>query len=129
MSMIKDMKTYLVARGVSLPIYLGSIPADETECAGLYRYAGKAPHKEAGIECIGLQVRTRAQSYEDALAAINLISSMLGSIGDEETGGDAVNIDGTKYARVYPMQSAYSLGSDEAGVWEIVQNFEVNVIE
>jgi len=128
MSMIKDMKTYLVAGGVSVPIYLGSIPAEETECAGLYRYAGKPPHKEAGIERIGLQVRSRAQSYEAALSAINMISGMLCSIGDEETGGDAVDIDGTKYARVYPVQSAYSLGSDASGVWELVQNFEVSLI-
>ena len=129
MSMIKDMKTYLVAKGVSVPIYLGSIPAGETECAGLYRYAGKAPLKGAGIERIGLQVRSRSASYEGALSYIKLISLLLNEIGDEETGGDILDIDGAKYARVCAVQSTYSLGSDEAGIWEMVQNFEVNALD
>ena len=65
-------------------------------------------------------------NYEEATADIKLVSSLLCGIGAEEAGGDAVALDGTKYARVYEAQSAYSLGSDEAGMYEMVQNFEVS---
>ncbi len=129
MSMIKDMKTYMVAKGVSVPIYLGSIPTDSTECLGLFRYAGKAPHKEAGVERIGLQVRSRAQEYEEALSNIIMAAAFLSEIGDEETDGGILDIDGAKYARVYPAQGAYSLGSDEDGTYELVQNFEVSALK
>ena len=128
MSMIKDIKTYLTNKGISTPIFLGSIPEGETDCIGLYRYAGKPPLKEAGIERVGLQVRCRAGKYEDAIANCKMVCSSLWEIGDEETIGDLVEIDGIKYARVHPKQSAYSLGSDVDGVCEVVQNFEVDYL-
>ena len=88
-----------------------------------------APHKEAGVERIGLQVRSRAQEYEEALSNIIMAAAFLSEIGDEETDGGILDIDGAKYARVYPAQGAYSLGSNEADTYELVQNFEVSALK
>ena len=128
MSMIKDMKTYLVSKGVSTPIFLGSIPDGEAECIGLYRYAGKAPLNDAQIERAGMQVRSRHVSYEEAIANARLICGMLWEIGDEVRGsGEMTEIDGTKYARVLPVQSAVALGAESNDYVEVVQSFEVDI--
>lgn len=124
MSMIKDIKTYLISQGVSTPIFLGQIPEGETECIGLYRYAGKPRLKEAGIERCGLQVRCRAANYEDAYDMSKLICTLLNSIGDEEINGDALVIDGVKYFRVYSVSS--HIINENDGYVETVENYIVN---
>ncbi|MEX1376500.1 MAG: minor capsid protein [Eubacteriales bacterium] len=128
MSMIKDMKTYLVSKGVSTPIFLGSIPDGETECIGLYRYAGKAPLYDAKMDRAGMQVRCRHENYEEATANARLVCSMLWEIGDEANeSGEMKEIDGTKYARVLPVQSAAPLATEGEYV-EVVQSFEVDIV-
>ena len=123
MSMIKDMKTYLISKGVSVPIYLGSIPEGNVECIGLYRYSGQAVLKEADIERIGLQVKCLSADYEEAHQNANLVQNLLWQIGDEDECGDLLDIDGTKYVRVIPKQSGECVKNDE--YVEMVQNFIV----
>lgn len=113
MSMIKDIKTYLVANGVSTPIYLGHVPEGESECIGLYRYSGKSRLKDAGIERCGLQVRCRAANYEDSYDMARFVNTLLSNIGDEDNDGDAVVIDEAKYFRVYANQSHLVNENDE----------------
>ena len=125
MSMIKDVKTLLISKGVSTTIYLGLIPDSTAECIGLYRYAGQPPILPADIERIGLQVRCRAETYEEALLNSKLVCSILSEVGDEDTDGGVIEIDGTKYIRIVPMQSGFSSGGDGETYEEIVQNFGV----
>jgi len=121
--MIRDIKTYLIANGVSTPVFLGHIPEGEIECIGLYRYAGKPPLKEADIERCGLQVRCRAKEYEDAHDRARFICTLLSSIGDEGIDGDAAVIDGMKYFRVHSVNS-HNINENDEYV-ETVQNFTV----
>jgi hypothetical protein len=124
MSMIKDIKTYLISQGVTTPIFLGHIPEGETQCIGLYRYAGKTKLKEAGIERCGLQARCRAANYEDAYDTAKLICTLLNGIGDDEIDGDAVVIDGVKYFRVYSV-SKHTVNRND-GYVETAENYIVN---
>jgi len=126
MSMIKDIKTYLISQGVSTPIFLGHVPEETQECIGLYRYAGKPPLKEADIDRCGLQIRCRAESYEEAYDTARLVCMLLSSVGDEDIDGDAVVIDGTKYYRVHSMQSMQINENDL--YTETMQNFAVYMV-
>lgn len=125
MSMIGDIRQYLMSTGVTIPMILSHMP-DEGECVALYQYAGKGQMILAGLEQPGLQVKARYSDYETAMDAVAQIANIIVQIGDEYSDMDgSETINGKIYHRVLPVASAFSLGWNENEQVEIVQNFYV----
>ena len=127
MSMIKDIKTHMVDQGLSVPVSLACLPPKPDDVIALYQYDGQSPLISAGIERPGIQVRSRSPDYEAAMANIKAVADILRRVGHNEDGDDAsVDINGTLYHRIIPVQSAFEFGKDENDRHVIVQNFYVN---
>lgn len=126
MSLVKDIKSYLVSKGISTPIYLGEIPDSPDEVIGLFQYAGQGPLVGADIERPGLQVRVRG-SYETAITNIYAISEILSEVGNEVNGTlpEGITIDSTLYLRIASVQSPFPLAYDSKERKEFVQNFYI----
>ncbi len=127
MGMIADLKEYLIGQGVDTPIFLAQMPSTPDECLTLFQYAGQERMLEAGLDVPGLQVRSRAVDYETALANLSRATNILADIGNEFKGVnvEGVVIDGVRYLRVVPSQSAFPMGLDQNQRHELVQNFYV----
>jgi|GEM_PF-6864552 len=129
MSVMKGVKTYLISKGVSVPVFIDNIPEGETECIGLYRYWGQSSLNKAGIERVGLQVRCRSESYEEAIATAKFICSILWEIGDDiNKNGDVLDIDGIKYLWAYPKQNAYQSNKENSKFVEVLQSYGLNLL-
>ena len=126
MSMVRNIKTYLISKGVCEHVFLGSMPDDETECIAICKNKGQSLLYDAGIKRTGLKIRCRSSNYEDAAANMRLVCSMLWEIGNKENDyGSILDIDGTKYIKLCPVQSAYCCECDKNGEYELVQDFDV----
>jgi hypothetical protein len=128
MSMVKDIKKYLTDEGINMTVYIASMPNGPDDCVCLYQYAGKPPDTAAQLQRPGLNIKSRSVDYETALTNIETIADKLCQIGDEISGDypEGKEINGTLYLGIYQNQSAFPLGRDENGRFEIVQNFSIN---
>ena len=124
MSMITDVKQYLTDEGITETIYLGYMPV--AGGTALLQVEGETPLISAELERPGLQVQAQNADYETAMASVESIGEVLNQLGNEHKDmGDAVTINGTMYLRILPKGSAESLGKNDNGQFEIVQNFIV----
>lgn len=127
MSMIKDIKTHMVDRGLTTSVHLTGLPPNPDTVIALFQYDGQTPLIDADIERPGLQVRSRSPDYETAMSNIKQVADILNTVGYDEDGNDEpTRINGTLYHRVIPVQSAFEFGLDENGRHIIVQNFYIN---
>lgn len=102
-----EIKQYLEANNITLPISIGSLKDDNS--IGLFATAGQEPifyFDKGYIEKAGLQVLVRHQSYLEGEKAINDIFKLLN------------NKEGFK-----PSQSPFSLGRNEKGYMEFSVNY------
>lgn len=123
--MLDDIKTYLVAQGITTTIKKAQMSNDPDECICLYQYAGQGELNEAQCERAGLQVKSRANDYSTAMTNIQAVAAILRAVGNEINGTTFITESGTNYYRILPVQSAFDLGLDDNQRTEIVQNFYV----
>jgi len=126
MSMLADIKKYLVDNGFSETIKLSAME-DNYSGIALYQYAGQEPMYFAGIERPGLQVKARYSSYETAMSHLKTIEGILLGLGDEYNDtGEYAELNGTKYHRIVATGSAESLGWNQGNKKvDVIQNFYV----
>jgi len=132
MSLVKDIADYLEENDigeVGTDIFYGTIPDSPDKVVGVFQYAGRVPDLIAGVDKPGLQIRVRGEDYPSAEAKIKQVGNLLRQIGDEvnETLCEGVEINGSLYLRIAPVQSAFPLGEDKKERMEFIQNFNTDI--
>jgi len=123
MSMLDDVKAYLVANGVTNEIMISRMPdvepgGAENTTVSLFQYGGIEPEfvhddvNKAAMENPRLQVHCRAIQDQDAEAQAYVIWNLLSRVVN-------ATINGHEYVRISPITSPFNLQRDEAdrSIW------------
>jgi hypothetical protein len=104
----KDIRDTLVNDdGVTTAIYIGSEPSTPDECVTLYNTSGdEPPSPKYLLDHPGLQVRSRANSYETAYTNILQVFDLL-------VGRAAFTKNTTRYTGIIALTNIFDLGQDE----------------
>lgn len=139
MSVVKDMKDYLVAEGITLDVFKSQKPKDNPDtCIVLYQYSGSPPSIGQKLQNPSIQVLSRARDYETAMTNIDSIAAEFNKIGDQinaefDNDGNVTNgiypegieLNSTLYQKMEAAQSPFQTGLDENDRHEIKQNFDI----
>lgn len=104
----KDIRATLVDDdGVTTDIFIASEPSSPDECITLYNTAGgEAPSPKFLLDFPGLQVRSRANSYETAYANLLEVFDLL-------VGRAAFIKNTTRYTGIIALTNIFEIGQDE----------------
>lgn len=126
MIFLDDMKTYLIDRGVTLPLFVGNMPPQPTNCIAMYEYQGMPPEMNAAVTP-GLQLMLRTDNFTDGYKQLYHATNALLEIGrrDGEL-SKGIEINGSLYLLVYTPGSGFNqLGKDDNGNVLLTKNFYV----
>ncbi len=110
MSLVTDVKAYLVAQGQATNTFMGRLPDTPDTATALLQYAGRAPlfvHNTPGISIDrpALQILNRAPIYAEAEARALALYTLLAAIVNTSMGG-------TTYLRIEPLAAPFLLERD-----------------
>ena len=120
---LDDMKAYLIACGLTIPIFTGFQPPAPDTCVTLYEYAGQPPATHGiDLEIPGLQARIRqAVGTRDYQAGKMIAEDITAALHDKKNFATGR----THYIHIMAQQSVFSLPRDENNRVEFTINFLV----
>jgi hypothetical protein len=133
MSYLDDIRSWVIStssgngyigQGSTYPCYVGKEPASTANMHILYTYAGMAPERiaDAYIDKPRFQVKTvSAASSDNGYNAALTIQNRLRFVCNRTIPTSS----GTQFIEIYPLASPESIGADENGRMQWIQNFQV----
>lgn len=123
MSLVTDVKAYLVAQGQATNTFMGRLPDTPDSATAIFQYAGRNPlfvHNTAGISIDrpALQILNRATTYAEAEARALALYALLAAVVNTTMGS-------TTYQRVEPLAAPFLLNRDELDRTVFAQNHYV----
>jgi len=130
--MLEDIQSFINSSGVAITgtnLFVSTIPESLTLAVGLFDYAGEPPDAIAQTRAPGLQVLIRATSYSAGRAMADAIYEVLSPVGDEiddeSLYSTGVEINGTQYNRILPLEIPWYSGKTDTAQHEFVCNYRV----
>lgn len=109
----------LISDGLTMDIFIGQEPLDPDECITLYNTTGiNSPNPKWNIDDCGLQVRSRALTYEAAYDNIlNVKKKLLGRASETKNN--------TLYVGIWATSDIIDMPRDESQRCIMVMNFRI----
>lgn len=119
---LSDIKTYLVAQGVTTSIYLSYLDSSIVPGIALYEYPGEEPDTLVDIYNPRLQVKVQVAnaSYETGRELIETVEGILQGLANTALSNNYV-------IQCFMITGAIPLGEDVSGNLEFVSNFRFKV--
>lgn len=110
MSLVTDVKAYLVAQGQATNTFMGRLPDTPDSATALFQYAGRSPlfvHNlpTISIDRPALQILNRAKTYADAETRALALYALLAAVVNATLGS-------TTYQRIEPLAAPFLLERD-----------------
>lgn len=120
MSLVTDVKAYLVAQGQATNTFMGKLPDTPDSATALFQYAGRGPlfvHNlpTISIDRPALQILNRARTYAEAETRALALYALLAAITNTSMGG-------TTYQRIEPLAAPFLLERDALDRTVFAQN-------
>jgi hypothetical protein len=125
MGMPEDLRTHLIANGITSSIFIAEAPEKPDQCAVITQTGGTGPTRthsgtlaNAPVTHLRAQLRVRGLTYAAADTLMTSIYALLSGLQNQV-------INGAMYYYGIPVQTPYYLGLDGASRPVIAVNYDV----